>query len=89
MKRERLERELYKIGWKIQKSWNGLNDKLISIDETIKTDIRVCDDHFEPYSNKLYGGKSFVILAKWYFANAYKLEDGSIAINHLIIMKIN
>lgn len=74
------------IGWTVQPSWNGLNDKLVSPNGVV-TDIRVCDDCLEPYSNHLYGGESFNIYARWYFKDAYiNTEEKFVAINNLLLM---
>lgn len=78
-----------KIGWTVRKSWNGLNDKLISPNGVV-TDIRVCDDCLEPYSNHLYGGESFNMSAKWSFKDAsYNEENKYVSINNLLIMNHN
>lgn len=75
-----------KVGWMVKPSWNNLNDKLIS-PTLAETDIRVREDCLEPYSNKLYGGESNQMQAKWYFKDAYyDSENNYVAINGLLLM---
>lgn len=74
------------VGWGVKKSWNGLNDKLISPTGK-ETDIRVTSDALEPYSNKLFGGESFQMSVKWFFKDAvHNIEQNYVAINHLLLM---
>lgn len=78
-----------KIGYTVQRSHNGLNDKLVTHNGTV-TDIRVCEDHLEPYSNHLYGGESFNIQAKWDFKNkdsvVYSEELKCVSVDGLLLM---
>lgn len=89
MNKQEFIEALSKIGWSVQLSYNGLNDKLVTPNSTI-TDIRVTEDCLEPYSNNLYGGESFVAIAKWYFKDAkYVEKEGYVSINHLLLMNHN
>lgn len=86
MNKQEFEQAIAKIGWSIQKSWNGLNDKLVS-PTGYETDIRVLGDRLEPFSNKLYGGESNNMSAVWYLKDAtYNEKEGYVAINHLLLM---
>lgn len=86
MNREEFIEAIQKIGWSVQKSHNGLNDRLISPTGAV-TDIRVMSESLEPYSNKLYGGESFQMSAKWYYKDAIINEENKyVAINHLLLM---
>lgn len=86
MNKQEFEQAIAKIGWSIQKSWNGLNDKLVSPSGAV-TDIRVREDKLEPFSNKLYGCESNNISAVWYLKDVeYNEKEGYVAINHLLLM---
>jgi hypothetical protein len=86
MTKDKFLEAIDKIGWRVQKSWNGLNDKLVSPTGII-TDIRVSGDKLEPYSNKLYGGESFQMTVCWYYKDAiYNEADGFISIDNLLLM---
>lgn len=63
MNKEEFVKAIEKVGFSIQKSWNGLNDKLISPTGT-ETDIRVLEDRLEPYSNQLFGGESCEVFSE-------------------------
>ena len=65
MNREEYIKAINQVGWKVQPSWNGLNDKLISPTGK-ETDIRVMTDSLEPYSNNLFGGESWQMSVKWF-----------------------
>lgn len=86
MNREEFIKAINQVGWKVQPSWNGLNDKLISPTGKV-TDIRVMTDSLEPYSNSLFGGESFQMSVKWFFKDAvHNKEENYVAINHLLLM---
>lgn len=86
MDRAQFIKAINQVGWKVQPSWNGLNDKLISPTGK-ETDIRVTSDALEPYSNKLFGGESFQISVKWYFKDAvHNIRENYVAINYLLLM---
>lgn len=76
MTRENLEHYLAKIGWRIEKSWNGLNDYIINhLNE--KTRFVVSNDKIEVRSN-LFGGDTN--LGKGMFSislEACSLKSGS------------
>ncbi len=89
MDRQQFEEAINKIGWTIQKSWNRLNDRLVSTTGK-ETDIRVMTDSLEPFSNNLYGGESWQMTAKWFMKDAvFNEEEGYVAINHLLLMNNN
>lgn len=89
MNKEEFIKEINKVGWTVQKSWNGLNDKLISPTGTV-TDIRVMLDRLEPFSNKLYGGESHYMSMVWYYKDAiFNKEHNFAAINGLLLMNHN
>ncbi len=77
--REEFEIQLNKIGWKIEKSWNGLNDRLITPSGAV-TDWRVNTDDIEPYSTQLYGGVSWVCSVKFQFDSMEILEEDTISL---------
>jgi hypothetical protein len=86
MNKEKFLEAINKVGWKVQPSWNGLNDKLISPTGK-ETDIRVMTDSLEPYSNNLFGGESFQMSVKWFYKDAiFNEEENYVAIHHLLLM---
>ena len=86
MNREEFIKAINQVGWKVQPSWNGLNDKLISPTGK-ETDIRVMTDSLEPYSNNLFGGESWQMSVKWFFKDAkHNVEENYVSINHLLLM---
>ncbi len=56
MTRTELEKELALIGWRIEKSWNGLNDYIINY-KGEKTSFVIRDNYLEIRTN-LFGGKT-------------------------------
>lgn len=77
--REEFEAQLNKIGWKIEKSGNGLNDRLFTPSGSA-TDWRVNKDSIEPYSTNLYGGESWVCSVKFFFDSMEILEEGTVSL---------
>lgn len=83
------EEKLNLIGWKIKKSWNGLNDVLVA-PSGAETDLRVISDYVTPYSVKLYGGERYGCIVKFYFQSMEIMDDGTVSLGssggHILFM---
>lgn len=87
--REDFEKKINEIGWAIKKSWNGLNDILVSPSGT-ETDLRVLSDSVTPYSVKLYGGERYGCVVRFYFESMEIIDEGTVSLGcvggHILFM---
>jgi hypothetical protein len=83
--RKDFENQLKKIGWSIQKSGNGLNDKLITHNGK-ETGMRVNHDSLTIFSDSQFFGESFVGLVTFRFENMEIIEGDTICIGGSILL---